>query len=138
MRTIKFIFTLLLIAFVVPLASRAAQGGGTTVRAILVIASTEKGPSDPKLAPYVGELRGALRYESYRYGGESSATVPAGGKTSLTVGGRRVELQSEAGGSVFVRAPDGGAAVSPGGKPAVINVGGGSKNEAYFILAMAK
>src|ERR1041385_8817460 len=125
MRTIKLILTLILVALIAPLVSHAAQGGGVTVRAILVIASKEKGPSDPQVAPYVGALGGNLRYESYRYGGEGTATVPAGGKASLNVQGRRLELQSE-GGSVFVRVPGGGAApVSPGGKPAVFNVGSG-------------
>lgn len=135
MRTIKLIFTLLLVALVAPLATHAAQGGGTTVRAILLIASKEKGPSDPKAAPYVGAL-GALRYESYRYGGEGSASVPAGGKTTLNVQGHRLELQSE-GGAVFVRVADGGAKVSPGGKPAVFNVGAGGNGEVYLIVAMA-
>jgi hypothetical protein len=138
MRTIRLISMLLLAALIAPLASRAAQGGGTTVRAILVIASKEKGPSDPKVAPYIGELRSALRYESYRYGGEGETTVPAGGKASLSVGGRRLDLQSEGGGSVFVRAPGGGAPVAPGGKPAVINVGSGDKGEVYFVIAMAR
>ena len=32
------------------------------MRAVLVIASKEKGPTDPKAAPYVGELRANLRY----------------------------------------------------------------------------
>jgi hypothetical protein len=136
MRTTKLIFTLLLAALFAPLASHAAQGGNITVRAIVVIASKEKGPSDPKVAPYVGDLRSNLRYESFRYGGESSATVPAGGKSSLNVGGRRLELQSE-GGSVFVRAPAGGATVAPGGKNAVLRVDSNDKGEATFVVVTA-
>src|SRR4051812_14801387 len=124
MRTIKLIFMLLLAALLTPLASHAAQGGGTTVRAILVIASKEKGGTDPKLRAYEGILRANLRYESFRFVGESSATVPPGGKANLNLQGKRLQLQSEGGGAVFVRVVDGpGNPVSPGGPGTVFNVG---------------
>jgi hypothetical protein len=132
MRTTKLIFFLILAACLVPVLGSAAQGGGTRVRAVLVIASKEKGPTDPKAAPYVGELRANLRYESFRYVGENSTTVPAGGKASLEVQGRRLELQSE-GGGVFARIPGGGG----GPLPTVFNVGGADKGGVYFLVVQA-
>jgi hypothetical protein len=131
MRTIKLILTLLAVALVAPLAG-AAEGKGTTVRAILIVGSKEKGPSDRRLAPYEGNLRANLRYESYRFVDERSATVPPGGKASIEVGGRRVDLQNE-GNAVFVRVGGGGHTVAPGGPPTVITAGGD-----HYVIAMAR
>jgi hypothetical protein len=139
MRTIKFIFTLLLVALVVPLASRAAQGGGTTVRAILVIASKEKGAPDPRLSAYESYLRSALRFESYRFVRESSKSVPAGGRATLNLQGNNIELESRPGGGVFVTNGDTRKGISPGG-PGVVFLAGsaGGKGEVYGIIVLAE
>ena len=92
--------------------------GETSVRGIGFAAANE-GATDPRLAPYAATLRSNLSFEHFRYLGESSATVSANGKASLSVpGGGRVELQADANGSV--RAQRGGTAVTLSrGRPAV-------------------
>lgn len=68
----------------------------TTVRAILVTASNEKGDSDRRLADYVPTLRRILRFESYRYVGEGSVSLAVPAKAPLTLGaGHRLELETE-------------------------------------------
>src|SRR6267142_548616 len=99
MRTIKLFLPLLLLALLALPASRAAERGqATTVRGILIIASNEPGKADPRLADYEGILQGALRFfRSFRFIGESSTPLPAGGRATLDVQGNRIDLQSAAG-----------------------------------------
>ena len=140
MRIIHLVLTILFIA-VAPNASRAAEGGRASVHAILIAASKERGPSDPRLAPYEGTLRANLRFESFRFIGESSASVAGGGTATLSLpGGQRIELEGEgAGGKVRVKVRWGGVVVpiSPG-RPAVL--GGqayGNKGEVSAIIVTA-
>ena len=60
------------------------------IRGILVAASNAKAPSDGRLAAYEPTLRRILRFESYRFLGEGSASlnVPAQGQLSLGQGHR--------------------------------------------------
>src|SRR6476659_10177383 len=95
MRTIKLILTVVLAALAVPAAlqaaaprgpeGRGAAGQAATVNAILIVASKQPGRTDPRLAAYEGILRDNLRFESFRYVGEGSATVPAGGRGSISL-----------------------------------------------------
>lgn len=146
MRKIKPI-CLLLAALVAPLASHAqnrrdrgesrgaesrpAEGRTTTVRAILISVSKERGATDRQLAPYESILRSYFPSESFHYLAESSASVPAGGKASLTVQGQRLDLQAEDR-TVFVRTGKGGVSLSPGGPGAVFVVGA---NSAIIVVA---
>ena len=95
MRMIKLLF---LAAVVVGFchATIAAERGGATVRAILVVASNQAAKSDPRLAPYEPTLRRILRFESYRIVGEGSAGLAASGSATVSLGqGHALELQAE-------------------------------------------
>jgi hypothetical protein len=84
MRIIKLVLTVLLVAFVADPAG-AADSGRATITAILVIASNERGPADPRLGPYEANLKRTLRYESFRFAGEGSGTVTAGGSGTISL-----------------------------------------------------
>lgn len=84
-----------LAAFVLPCATLQAD---TQLRALLVIASNEKGETDARLAPYERNLRSILRFESYRLAGEGSASIAAGaGATIGLTEGQSLEIQAEHG-----------------------------------------
>jgi hypothetical protein len=136
----RLVLAVLLTALVGTGLLRAAEKRGATVRAILIVASKERGPADPKLAPYEGILRNNLRFESYRYVGEGTATVAPGGKAAISLPqNNRLELVSEPDGTIMVRRGGAMAAVSPGGPGAVLLVGSaGSKGEVYGIIAVAR
>jgi hypothetical protein len=97
MKTTRLLLPLLLLAAVTSLPSIARAADGVTVRGILISASNESGESDRRLAAYVPNLKRILRFESFRFLGEDSATlgVPAGGHLALG-SGHRIELASEA------------------------------------------
>lgn len=104
MRKFLVPFVLLLGALGAPLAAHAAES--VSVRAILIQASNGKGPSDPKLKPYEAELQRNLVFSSFRYMGEGSTSLVAGGRATVKLaGGHRLELQSERfeGGSIGVK-----------------------------------
>ncbi|MDO8540392.1 MAG: hypothetical protein Q7S40_08110 [Opitutaceae bacterium] len=102
MRFISLLFSALCALAISGPVAHAADG--VSVRAILIIASNAKGASDPKLAPYEATLRRNLPFESFRYAGEGSASVSAGGQAKLSLGrGHRLELDSEKGGGRGIR-----------------------------------
>ena len=61
-------------------ALSAVVGRAADVRAILVIASNQRGASDPKLADYEPTLRRVLRFESYRLAGVYTGWILKGEK----------------------------------------------------------
>jgi hypothetical protein len=133
MRLISLTF-ILLASLLAPSLGFAASA--TSVRAIAFVASNEKGATDPRLAPYEGTLRGNLRFESFRYVGESSASVNAGGTASLSVpGGGRIELQSDSSGNVRVQRGGTAVTVSPG-RPAVFMSGPAGKGSVSGVIVM--
>jgi hypothetical protein len=78
------------------LVSAAAAAGATRVRAILIVASNKPAAGDPKLAPYDANLRRILRFESFRWVAEGTATVPETGTATVTlVRDHKVELAAE-------------------------------------------
>jgi hypothetical protein len=93
MKTIRLIF---LLASLVALGSFARAAEAVSVRAILISASNESGESDSRLAAYVPNLKRILRFESFRFLGEDSASlaVPGSGDLSLA-NGQHVELVTE-------------------------------------------
>lgn len=126
----------------------AVAADGASVDAILIIASTEKGNSDPRLAKYEATLRGNLPFESFRYAGDGSTSVSAGGRATLTLGrGHRLELEGEKssgrGIRVKVRWLDGGRElmetmlVLQPGVPAVLGRRGGEA-EVPVVLVIAR
>ena len=90
MKLLKILALAALVA-VAPAIAAAAD-----VRAILVLASNQKGASDPRLAAYEPTLRRILRFESYKLAGEGSAGIAAPGKAAVTLGGgHTLELEAE-------------------------------------------
>lgn len=135
MRIIPFVLGCLMLALA-PLSGFAA-GPGVSVRGIAFVASNEPGQTDPRLAPYESTLRSNLRFESFRYVGESSASVPPNGTASLSLpGGGRVDLQADAAGNL--RAQRGGTAVTISrGRPAVFIGGPSGRGGVAGIIVLA-
>jgi hypothetical protein len=138
MKTIRFIIAAALLV-ALPAFLTAASGGATSVHAIMIVASNEKGGTDPKLAPYEANLKRILRFESYRAVADGSASVAPGGDgvVSLTRG-HRIELKSE-GGAIRATWFDGNrkviALTLPPGKPSIL--GGppwGDKGEVCAVI----
>lgn len=118
-----------------PLLSVAA--GNTTVRAIAFVASHESGKSDPQLAPYESILRSNLRFESFRYVGENSASVATGGSATISVAGGRVKVDNDPSGEIRVQ--HGGTVVTIArGRPAVFMGGPAGKGQVSGIIVMAQ
>ncbi len=87
---------LLLVALVAGLAGARAADGHGTVRAMLVLASNQKGATDGRLADYEPTLRRILRFESYKLVGEGAAALGGAGRGSVKLGrGHTLELAAE-------------------------------------------
>jgi hypothetical protein len=98
MNTIRLTLTAVVLALFGLPALCAADANRATIHAILVIASNERGPADPQLAPYESNLKRTLRYESFRFAGEGSAAVAPGGTAVVTLpNNNRLEVQAERG-----------------------------------------
>jgi hypothetical protein len=97
MRINQFILSAFLLAFAgSPAISLAADGATSTLRAILIMASNEKAPADPKLAPYEAPLQRNLPESSFRYVGEGSAAITGNGRGTITLArGHRLELEGD-------------------------------------------
>lgn len=138
MRLIPFVLTCLVFTGLLPRTASAA-GGASSIRAILFVASNDRGAPDPKLRSYEPVLRSNLRFESYRYLGEGSAAVAAGGSASIALaGGNHVELERDkSGGPARVKRGGAVVAVAPG-KPVVL-LGGpaGGKGDVYGIIVLS-
>lgn len=93
MKTTRLLLGLLVFAGLL-LPAGAAEN--THLRAILVVASNDRGPSDKRLAAYEPTLRNILRFESYRFIGEGSTSLAVPAKGSLSLGqGHRLEVETE-------------------------------------------
>lgn len=102
MRLIPFTVALLLALFALAPTVRAADNA--SVRAILITATNLKREADPKLAAYEAELQRNLPLSSFRYVGEGSAAVTAGGKSTIALDrGHRVEFEGERSGGRGIR-----------------------------------
>lgn len=96
MKTNRLILALLLLAAVAGFATTARAAGGVTIRGILISASNEKGESDGRLAAYVPNLKRILRFESFKFLGEDSASLGVPGNGGLSLGGgHHIELSTE-------------------------------------------
>ena len=93
MRMFTLAPSLLLAVAAMPLPALGAEGA--TVHAILIIATKEKGPADPRLAPYEATLQRNLPESSFRFGGEGTVSVSVrNSQASISLGsGHRVELE---------------------------------------------
>lgn len=97
MKTTRLILALLLLATVAGFATTArAAAGGVSIRGLLISASNESGESDRRLAAYVPNLKRILRFESFKFLGEDTASLGVPGNGSLSLGnGHSVELTTE-------------------------------------------
>lgn len=97
MKTTRLILALLLLAAVAGFATTArAAAGGVSIRGLLISASNESGESDRRLAAYVPNLKRILRFESFKFLGEDTASLGVPGNGSLSLGnGHSVELTTE-------------------------------------------
>lgn len=123
MKIIPFLVAATLFASL-PAVFSATGDGGTRVRAIMIVASPEKGKPDPRLAPYEGNLRRILRFESYRSVAEGSAVVAKSGRGSITLTrGHRIDLTSD-GNAIHATWVDGDRRVIalplPSGRPSIL------------------
>lgn len=129
----------------------AADAGQTRVRALLVVASNQKGESDARLSAYEPNLRRVLRFESYRLAGEGSANLPSPGKAVVNLGhGHSLALETskgEGGGSVRLQVNWQGsgrllintALVLPPGKPAVLGgPANGTTGEVWAVILITE
>lgn len=92
MKTIR----LILLFAILPGMGSLARGESVTVKGILISASNESGESDRRLAAYVPNLRRILRFDSFHFLAEDSATLTAHGTGELSLGsGQRVALATE-------------------------------------------
>jgi len=102
MRIIPFVLAFGLTLLVLTPATRAADNA--SVRAILITATNLKREADPKLAPYEAELQRNLPLSSFRYVGEGSTAVTAGGKSAIALDrGNRIEFEGERSGGRGIR-----------------------------------
>jgi hypothetical protein len=128
----------------------SARAEGASIQGILLSASNEPGQTDRRLAPYEPTLRRILRFESYRFLGNDSASldVPASGNLALG-DGHELEVTTErsdgkaihvkvrwtAGGRTLMNT---GLSLRPG-VPAVL--GGpstGNKDEVYAVILVGR
>jgi hypothetical protein len=125
MKTIRLILAAALL-IAAPALGWAAGGGVTHVRAIMIVASAEKGKSDPMLGPYEANLRRILRFESYRVVAEGAVEVALARGSPVLLNltrGHRLELSRE-GQAVHATWFDGSRKVVtlalPPGKPSIL------------------
>lgn len=96
MKTILPLLLCLAALALVPARAVAASASVGRVRAILIVASNKPAAGDPKLAQYDANLRRILRFESFRWVAEGTATVPDTGTATVTlVRDHKVELAAD-------------------------------------------
>jgi hypothetical protein len=120
-------------------AARAAESA--SVRGILISASNESGASDRRLAAYEPNLRRILRFESFRFLGEDSASLAVPAKGTLSLGeGQQVELATESsdGRTVLLKVRWGGVrheyVLQRGGTTVLGGPSTGRKGEVYAVI----
>lgn len=146
MKTLRFLFTALVLGLAI--AGSAADAQATTLQAVLLTASPEKGPTDPRLATWELTLKRVLRFNSYTYQGSDSAPIAANAQQSLMIG-QGHELFVEAGSSPFsvrIRWAEGGRTLMNTGitlRPGIPAVLGGPRTgnaagEVYAVILVAR
>jgi hypothetical protein len=142
MKTLRLI---LLLAGLTGLAAFARAADAITVRGILITASNESGESDRRLAPYVPNLKRILRFESFRYFGEDSATLSAPGTAELSLAeGQTVHLATEStdGKTVVLKVRWGGVrheyVLQRGSTTVLGGPSTGRKGEVYAVILLGR
>ncbi len=150
MKTNRPLFSLFLFALAVTLAPIAHAAEHARIQGLLISASSDRGETDRRLSAYEPTLRRILRFESYRFLGDDSASldVPATGHLALGEG-NELEIQTESsdGRSIRIKVrwlKNGRTLMSTGlalrpGVPAVI--GGpstGHKGDVYAVILIGR
>ena len=146
MKTIRLIISFFLLAMAANITVTAHPSEHARIQGILISASNDRGETDRRLAPYEPTLRRILRFESYRFLGDDSASLGVPQRGHLSLGeGQELELETESGDGRSVRLKvrwlkggrvlmSTGLALRPG-VPAVI--GGpstGHKGDVYAVI----
>jgi len=91
----KIIRLVLLLAVTVGIRGLLPAAEAADIQAILISASNARGETDRRLAPYESTLRRVLRFESFQFLGDASASIAAPGERTLTVGhGHEIEVEA--------------------------------------------
>ncbi len=141
MKTIRLI---LLLASLAGLAAFAGAAEPVTVRGILISASNEPGESDPRLAAYVSNLKRMLRFESFRFLGDDSASLAVPATGELSFGGQSVQLAAEStdGKTVLLRVRWGSVrheyVLQRGGTTVLGGPSTGKKGEVYAVILVGR
>ncbi len=150
MKTTRLILSLLLLALVGTFTSVGHAAEQANVQGILISASNDKGETDQRLGPYEPTLRRILRFESYRFLGDDSASLGPSEKGRLSLGqGHELEIETEASGDkavhLRVRWVKGGRTLMNTGlvlRPGVPAVLGGpstgNKSEVYAVILVGR
>jgi hypothetical protein len=150
MKPNRLTFSLYLLVLCATLAPVAHAAEHARIQGILISASNDRGETDRRLSAYEPTLRRILRFDSYRFLGDDSATlgVPENGHLSLGEG-NELEIQTESSDGRSVRLKvrwlkggrtlmSTGLALRPG-VPAVI--GGpstGHRGDVYAIILIGR
>lgn len=102
-RIIQLTLAVALAALVLPCAASAATAPkaakaarAATVHAILISASNKQGGVDRKLAAHEANLRRNLPFDTFRFAGEGTVSLPGGGRATINLpGGQRLELEDD-------------------------------------------
>jgi hypothetical protein len=93
MKTPRFIFAALIAFIGLALPARAATPS-TSVHAILIAASKEKGPADKRLAAYEAELQRNFPESTFRLVSESNATATGSTPANFKFGGDTLGVEA--------------------------------------------
>jgi len=125
--------------------SHAHAADAVTVKGILISASNEPGESDRRLAAYVPNLKRILRFESFHYLGEHSASLAVPAKGELSLGdGQLVALATESadGKTVLLRVRWGSVrheyVLQPGSTTVLGGAPAGKKGEVYAVILVGR
>lgn len=141
----KIIRLILLLASLTGLGSLTRAAESVTMKGILISASNESGESDRRLAAYVPNLRRILRFESFHYLGEDSASLAVPSSAELSVGdGQRVTLTAESadGKTVLLKVRWGSVrheyVLHRGGTTVLGGSSTGKKGEVYAVILVSR
>lgn len=147
MKLIRILLPLWLI-FGATLAARAAENA--SVHAILISASNEPGKTDGRLSQYEPTLKRILRFESYRFLGQGTATLRNDRPSHISLGeGQSLRLSSEEPGKHGVRVKviwenggrtlmETGLSLRPGAPAVLGGPGTGKQGEVYAIILIGR
>ena len=150
MKTTRLTILFFILAMAAGITVTAHAAEHARIQGILISASNDRGETDRRLAPYEPTLRRILRFESYRFLGDDSASLGVPQRGHLSLGeGQELEIETESadgrsvrlkirwlkGGRVLMST---GLALRPG-VPAVI--GGpstGHKGDVYAVILIGQ